>query len=75
MESARKAEWSTAYPDGSDRVIVSYDTTTDYGPRHITIKGFGEATVISMEDAAWVAVRILDAAAAIDAQSSPEASK
>jgi hypothetical protein len=62
----RKGEWSLSYDDGSDKVAVSFDMTSEHCPAAIGIQYSPDQWVyVDAEDAAWVAARLLDAAAAI----------
>lgn len=62
----RKGEWALSYDDGSDKVTVSFDTTSEHCPTSISVEYSSDQWIyVEAEDAAWVAARLLDAAAAI----------
>ena len=65
MEAPTKAEWSIKYEDGSEKQRIHFDTRSEHVPDHIWID---DDTTIHFKDAAWVAARLLDAAAMIASQ-------
>ena len=66
MSELRKGEWALSYDDGSDKVTVSFDTTGERLPDSISVEYSSDQWVyVDAADAAWVAARLLDAAAAI----------
>lgn len=63
---ARKAEWALHWPDGNDKVVIKYDTTSQLLPAHIQIETSSDQWIyIDAADAAWIAARLLDAAEVI----------
>jgi hypothetical protein len=62
----RKGEWALFYDDGSDKVTVGFDVTAKHAPLTIRVEYSSDQWVyVDVEDAAWVAARLLDAAEAI----------
>lgn len=65
-EQLRKGEWALFYEDGSDKVTVSFGTTAEYAPDTIKVEYSSDQWIyVAAADAAWVAARLLDGAAAI----------
>jgi hypothetical protein len=62
----RKGSWALSYDDGSDKVAVSFDTASEHCPTRISVEYSSNQWVyVDVEDAAWLAARLLDAAEAI----------
>lgn len=62
------AKWVRYYPDEptAERVTVAYDIISQHLPHAISVEtNSGFPIYIDLEDAEWVAARILDAAQAI----------
>lgn len=61
-----KGSWTLFYPDGSEKVTVSFDTAGEYCPDKVSVAYSSDQWIyVDAADAAWVAARLLDAAAAI----------
>ncbi len=65
-EVPRKAEWCLTFDDGSDRLTVSFDTTSQHLPESVTVRSSDDFMLyLDLNEIEWVAARILDAKAAI----------
>ena len=62
----QKAEWCRTYDDGSEKFTVSYDVRSELCPNRVMVEFSGDQWVmVDAEDCAFLAARLLDAAAAI----------
>lgn len=67
MGDLRKAEWALHYDDGSEKIVVKIDLTSERLPHSIALEMSGDRWLyVDAADVPWLCARLLDAASIIE---------